>query len=132
MPDILDISKRKACDIHLESDLGHLMENCFVQSSLSKLQETIVLRVLRILHVLLCTNPARSNLLHTVTCFAIAWRKAQKWVCVLRVVEHLPLLCDSVVKDQIGSATGTPKGLGRIPGVEVTLRLAGITCPLKS
>ena len=72
MPDILDISKRKARDIHLESDLGHLMENCFVQSSLSKLQETIVLRVLRVLHVLLCTNPARSNLLHTVTCFAVA------------------------------------------------------------
>ena len=53
MPDILDISKRKACDIHLESDLGHLMENCFVQSSLSKLQETIVLRVLRVPRVLL-------------------------------------------------------------------------------
>ena len=56
MPDILDISKRKARDIHFESDLGHLMENCFVQSSLSKLQETIVLRVLRVLHVLLCTR----------------------------------------------------------------------------
>ena len=25
-----------------------------------------------------------------------------KWVCVLRVVEHLPLFCDSVVKDQVG------------------------------
>ena len=72
MPDILDISKRKARDIHLESDLGHHMENCFVQSSLRKLQEIIVLRVLRVLHVLLCTRPARSTLPRTVTCIAIA------------------------------------------------------------
>ena len=61
MADILDISKRKARDIHLESDLGHLMENCFVQSSLSKLQETIVLRVLRVPHVLLCHCMAQST-----------------------------------------------------------------------
>ena len=61
MPDILDISKRKARDIHLESDLGHLMENCFVQSFLSKLQETIVLRVLRVSHVLLCHCMAQST-----------------------------------------------------------------------
>ena len=99
MPDILDISKRKACDIHLESDLGHLMENCFVQSSPIRFQETIVLRVLRVPHVLLCTRSARSTLPHTVTCFAIAWRKAQKW---LRPVSSgAPRSSkDSVVKDQ--------------------------------
>ena len=53
MVDILDISKRKVCDIRLESSLDHLMENCFEQSSSSKLQETFVLRVVRVPHVLL-------------------------------------------------------------------------------
>ena len=106
MPDILDISKRKARDIHLESDLGHLMENCFVQSSLSKLQETIVLHVLRVPHVLLLTRPARSTLPHTVTCSAIAWRKAQKWLHP--VSSGAPRSSkDSVVKDQC-----YPEGFG--------------------
>ena len=51
-----------------------------------------------------------------------------KWGCALRVVKRRPLFNDSVVKDQARQ----PEGLGRIPGVEVTIRLAGITCPLKS
>ena len=36
----------------------------------------------------------------TATCKA---RSSVKWDCALRVVERLPLFCDSVVKDQIGS-----------------------------
>ena len=51
---------------------------------------------------------------------------ARKWGCALRDVKRRPLFNDSVVKDQARQ----PEGLGRIPGVEVTLRLAGITCPL--
>ena len=54
-------------------------------------------------------------------------RPAQvKWGCALRDVKRRPLFKNSVVKDQVRQ----PEGLGRIPGVEVTLRLAGITCPL--
>ena len=52
--------------------------------------------------------------------------RPRKWGCALRVVKRRPLFNDSVVKDQARQ----PEGLGRIPGVEVTLRLAGITCPL--
>ena len=36
----------------------------------------------------------------TATCKA---RSSVKWGCALRVVERLPLFCNSVVKDQIGS-----------------------------
>ena len=77
-----------------------------MQNSLSKLQETIVLRVLRVPHVLLCSSSARSTLPHTVTCFAIAWRKAQKWLHP--VSSGAPRSSkDSVVKDQC-----YPEGFG--------------------
>ena len=60
MADILDISKLQACDIHLESDLCHIIEYCFAQSFPSKLQETIALHVLRVLRVL--RKPVREAL----------------------------------------------------------------------
>ena len=68
----------------------------------SKFQETIVPRVSRVPHVpLRYRQSAKRKASHcTATCKA---RSSVKWDCALRVVERLPLFCDSVVKDQIGS-----------------------------
>ena len=57
----------------------------------SKFQETIVPRVSRVPHVpLRYRQSAKRKASHcTATCKA---RSSTKWVCVLRVVEHLPLL----------------------------------------
>ena len=67
----------------------------------------------------LAISKARSPMPRPAEC---KLRSSVKWGCALRVVERRPFLYDSVVKDQFGSATGTPKGLGRIGGLAVISR----------
>jgi hypothetical protein len=53
------------------------MENCFVQSSPGKLQETIILLVSCVLHILKSECEAPSGILHQEYCYAFPWNPVQ-------------------------------------------------------
>ena len=64
------------------------------------------------------------------TCETADCRPDVKWGCAHRVVKRSPLFYDSVVKDQFGSATGTPEGFGADWRFRSNLASPPITCPL--
>ena len=105
---------RKALDVSQSRALHSPMGNCFRKALQVKFKTPLshASRASHTSHFAICL--ARSPMPRPAECKA---RSSVEWVCVLRVVEHLPLLCDSVVKDQLWLCHCYPEGLGRIGGI---------------
>ena len=163
--------------------LGHLMENCFAQSTPGRFHETIVLRVLRVPHVLLCDCMAQSTEMVVPGIVGCGTSKDSvvkdqfgSFLCHFASAKHIfkasgacngrevlhgtperrhgisaieaadclgnrePTIHWKVSRTSAACRVGSRKHLspsamrsepvGRTPGAEVSLRLAGITCPL--
>jgi len=92
---------RKALDVSQSRALHSPVENCFRKALQVKFMKPLshASRASHTSHFAICL--ARSPMPRPAECKA---RSSVKWGCALRVVERLPLFCDSVVKDQFGSS----------------------------